>query len=129
MGTYTVGYGKPPQASRFKKGISGNPKGRPKGSKNLKTDLEEELQSTITVTEGGRKSNVTRQRALIKALLAKGLSGDIRATSVLVSLMLKVIDPQAPTAGETGISADDARILKHFLARHGVNTAGGDDHE
>ena len=49
-----VGYGNPPKGSRFKKGQSGNRRGRPKGSKNLKTDLTEELQTEIKVREGPR---------------------------------------------------------------------------
>ena len=38
---YPVGYGKPPLQSRFKAGTSGNARGRPKGSKNLKTLVKE----------------------------------------------------------------------------------------
>ncbi len=52
-GDYDVGYGKPPQHTRFRKGQSGNPTGRPKGARNLKTELLEELQEQILVREGG----------------------------------------------------------------------------
>ena len=47
-----AGYCKPPKKHRFKKGKSGNPKGRPKNAKGLKTDLKEELASQMTVKIG-----------------------------------------------------------------------------
>ena len=53
---YEVGYRKPPKATQFKQGQSGNPHGRPKGTKNLKTDLIEELGEHITLSEGGKPS-------------------------------------------------------------------------
>src|SRR5215471_11970702 len=74
---YEVGYRKPPKASRFKAGQSGNPKGRPRGSPNLATDLSAELGEQITVREGGQARQVSKQRALIKSLMAKALQGDV----------------------------------------------------
>jgi hypothetical protein len=53
---YTVGYRKPPQATRFKPGQSGNPKGRPKGSPNLAADLSTELGELITVAREVRRN-------------------------------------------------------------------------
>jgi hypothetical protein len=70
---YAVGYRKPPKATRFKPGQSGNPKGRPKGSPNLASDLSAELGEEITVREGGQARHISKQRALIKSLMAKAL--------------------------------------------------------
>jgi hypothetical protein len=59
---YEVGYKKPPQRSRFKKGESGNPNGRPRGSKNLATLLEKELRQRVVVNENGRRRSITKKR-------------------------------------------------------------------
>ena len=71
MNDYKVGYGKPPKSGQFKRGKSGNPKGRPKGSLKLATDLAAELSEQITVREDGKARRVSKQRALIKSLMAK----------------------------------------------------------
>ena len=73
-GGYGVGYGRPPQHTRFKPGQSGNPKGRPKGTINLKTDLMEELSERISVSEGGKPKKLSKQRALLKSLVAKAIT-------------------------------------------------------
>ena len=63
---YEVGYGKPPASTRFSKGWSGNPKGRPKGSKSLKTLIQEELDEKITILVNGKKKRITKAQALVK---------------------------------------------------------------
>ena len=86
MRSYKVGYGKPPKATQFKRGRSGNPKGRSKGTRKLATDLAAELGEQITVREEGRSRRISKQRALIKSLMARALQGDVRATAAMLAL-------------------------------------------
>ena len=114
---YETGFKKPPKKTQFEKGQSGNPKGRPKGTKNLKTDLEEELQELIHLKEGGKDKHVSKQRALIKALMAKAVKGDARAANLLLNMILKVLIPtQADDVDET-LSSDHRAILDAFKER------------
>lgn len=112
---YPVGYKKPPTATRFKPGRSGNPKGRPNGTKNFATDLAEELQERITVRDGGKEKKISKQRALIKATVAKALRGETRAAQVLILWLAKTAGIEAPRLPEA-LTPDDDAILSAFLA-------------
>jgi Family of unknown function (DUF5681) len=116
MSTYKVGYGNPPKARQFKRGKSGNPKGRPKGSLNLATDLTAELGEHITVREDGRPRKVSKQRALIKSLMAKALQGDVRATAALLALYARVIT-EVPEDQNEPIHTEELQILRRFAPR------------
>ena len=76
---YKVGYGKPPIKTRFQKGKSGNPRGRPKRRNPPEEPLDfqkaliAELKSTVTITEAGNKKKVTKGQLLAKALVAGAL--------------------------------------------------------
>ena len=89
---YEVGYKRPPMHTRFKNGRSGNPNGRPKGTKNLTADLAEELQERVLVKEGAKQRQISKQRAMIKSLMAKAMKGDTRATTVIYTMMLRPLD-------------------------------------
>lgn len=114
---YEVGYRKPPAHTRFKKGQSGNPKGRRKGTQNLATDLAEELGERIRVREGDREYWASKQRAILKALMARASKGDVRAISVLFSIAKAVKSEPAATADEP-MTDSEQEIFDRFLARH-----------
>jgi hypothetical protein len=111
---YEIGFGKPPKNSQFKKGQSGNPKGRPKGTKNLATDLEEEMYETIEVIEGGRPIKVTKQRAMAKRLMEKALKGDLKAISTLLQLNADLEQARAIIIQDTHLEPDDIAILEAY---------------
>ncbi|HEV2080620.1 MAG TPA: DUF5681 domain-containing protein [Allosphingosinicella sp.] len=116
--TEGTGYKRPPVASRWKKGQSGNPSGRKRGSLNLRTDLIAELEEVIQINEGGSPRRITKQRALLKSLAARGIQGDARAANLILNLMLRVLDPETAPAGAAEMAAEDKAILDAYLAKH-----------
>ena len=112
-----VGYRKPPAHARFRLGQSGNPKGRPKRSKNLRTDLVEELSESIRVREGDREFRVSKQRALIKSLVARAVKGDTKAATSIVSLCARLLGVGDDEGGDQTLSAPDRRVIDEFLER------------
>lgn len=86
---YEIGYRRPPANNQFKKGKSGNPKGRPKGSKNFLTLLEQELEQTIIVNENGKKKVITRMQAMVKRMVADALQGNLKSLLALVEILRK----------------------------------------
>lgn len=84
---YEVGYAKPPKASRFQPGKSGNPNGRPRKAKSINALLEQALSSPVTITEHGKQMTVEQRTVLIKALVARAIKGDMRANTIVLHLM------------------------------------------
>jgi hypothetical protein len=128
-GDYEVGFKRPPEHTRFKKGESGNQKGRPKGTKNLKTDLHEELNEWITIKEGERTKKISKQRAFLKTVLSKAMKGDGRAGATLVTILSRTTDLSATDANPaTPISEQEEELLKALAKRLESCCALGLDH-
>ncbi len=88
----------------------------PGGSPNLATDLSAELGEQITIREGGQARQVSKQRALIKSLMAKVLQGDVRATTALLALYARSI-PEAPEDESAVVEEDEFLILRRLGPR------------
>ena len=75
--SYEVGYGRPPRSTQFQKGISGNPKGRPKKSLDFDHELLRLSRASITLNENGSRRRISKHEAAILQLLNKAISGNI----------------------------------------------------
>jgi len=124
---YEVGYRKPPKATQFKKGQSGNSRGRPKGTKNLKTDLIEEMQEQILVREGTRERKISKQRAMLKSLAAQAIKGNTKATSVVLGLLYRLTHADATIGPAVDLSAEDLAIIDGFTKRVAARPASPPD--
>jgi len=85
--TNKVGYAKPPKHTRFTKGRSGNPKGRPTGSKNLATMMIEELTQTVAIVENGKRTKIPKIRAAVRQALDRAMVGDFKALQQIVIML------------------------------------------
>jgi hypothetical protein len=111
-----IGYGKPPKRTQFRKGVSGNPKGRPKGSRNLATVLAKALRERVVVNENGRRRTVTKLDAAVAQLVNKSASGDLGALRQLMTLAAST-EEELPVSKETQVSEADAKVMKSVLKR------------
>jgi hypothetical protein len=86
---YTIGYRKPPRHSQFRKGLSGNFRGRPKGAKNFTTVAEEALLEPVIISQDGRRKRTTKMEVIFKQLVNKAAKGDHRSIQLLISFLEK----------------------------------------
>lgn len=92
-----VGYGRPPIATRFKKGKSGNPKGRPKGRKGVGNIFWDALYRIIEVRENGRVRSMPKIEAAIEVNLNKAMKGDHRSFAKAMDVVAKLGVLELPT--------------------------------
>jgi hypothetical protein len=116
-GDYSVGYCRPPSHTRFAPGVSGNPRGRPRGNKNLKTDVLEEIREKVSVREGEKSRSISKQRAIVKTVVMRALKGDGKAINTLVALLLRFQETAPDVEAPNELATEDRAILDRFLAR------------
>ena len=121
-GDYEVGYGRPPVASRFKPGQSGNPKGRPKTSKNVDTILQDTFFRKVTVREGGVARSVPFLEAFLMFTAKTALGGDGPAANRIIRLLPLAMQVMRPLGERddgdpetvTALGRTDREVLRHF---------------
>ena len=116
--TTKVGYCHPPEHSRFQRGHSGNPYGRPKGTRNIGTVLERTLREKVVINENGRRKAVTKLEAAVKQVTNKAASGDLKALQLLAALVRSSEERENQTPSQVAAfdEADD-KVVQGILKR------------
>lgn len=117
MADYVIGYGKPPKHTRFAKGQSGNPSGRPQGSQNLGTVLLKTMRQRIRVTENGQVRYITKLEAVIVQLVNKALRGDVNAIHELRYWIQFLEESLQPGSQATVTHENDEAVMAKALER------------
>lgn len=110
---YEVGYAKPPRTTQFKKGASGNPKGRPKGGKNFDSRVAAAFERKIDIQEKGRVRRISLADGILMKLAAKAIAGDMSAARLAVGLLQFTRQETAP-ADVFSNEADRAMLLDYL---------------
>jgi hypothetical protein len=115
-GDYAVGFGRPPEQTRFKPGQSGNPNGRPMGRSNAKTTVARVINETIPVREGQKTSHMTKLEAVFQAHIMKAVKGDARSAGIILGVA-KQMGLLADEESATGAARpeEDAAILNDYV--------------
>ncbi|MFA7431523.1 MAG: DUF5681 domain-containing protein [Rhodospirillaceae bacterium] len=103
---YAVGYGRPPPQTRFQKGQSGNPKGRPKTHGPAEVNLAALRTGPVTVMQDGVARQMPAKEVELRRILKKALKGDLRSIRYLLEQFVRygVLTPQnAPTWGGVAV--------------------------
>jgi Family of unknown function (DUF5681) len=125
-----VGYGNPPTHSRFRRGQSGNPKGRPKGTLNMATVLERTLREKVVINKDGKPKRVTKLQAALNQLSDKAAAGELRAVQLLTALVRtaeeRVLQEAVP---DSIFDEPDEKVVQEILRRFEAATKGGHANE
>jgi hypothetical protein len=114
---YEVGYGKPPASGRFAIGRSGNPKGRPKGAKNLATIVLRESRQPVRVNGPRGSRSVTKLEATVMQLVNKAAQGDLPAQREFISLVRISEDAADPGVLPLTSHEIDQQVMQNLVRR------------
>ena len=112
-----VGNRRPPVATRFRPGQSGNPRGRPKTSSRLRALVMRELAEEIEAKENGEPVRITKLEAAVKQIVNRAASGDQRAAQFVFSLLADDAEKPAPPPSQEKISRGDALVMAEIVRR------------
>jgi hypothetical protein len=109
-----VGYRRPPVASRFKPGQSGNPRGRPKGKRTVGAILQEVMNRKIAITENGKTRRVSALEGMLHRMRSDALPGDKAALKLLLPLYERYADTMESAQQTDQLLREDREILARY---------------
>ena len=115
--SYAVGYARPPTSSQYQPGQSGNPKGRPKGTRNVSSMARDALERTVNVKVKRTWRKMTVRKAGYLRLAERAVAGDAKALDYLLSLESEERAPGSDQAETQSSAAKDLAILQDFFDR------------
>jgi hypothetical protein len=115
--SFKVGFARPPKHTRFVKGQSGNPHGRPKGSQNLSTILAKAGRERVRVTTNGTSRHVTKFEASMLQLMNKAASGDLKAIRELLCWIRSLEDSEQTAIPLPVLHERDDAVMTSIVER------------
>lgn len=114
-GDYEVGYGKPPKATQFQKGQSGNPNGRAKGAKGLRTILTEVVHARQTIRIAGEPVTGSRLQLMVLTLATRAAAGDLKAAERLIPLVIQLLGVEDAGHKRDALSPYDQALMDELF--------------
>lgn len=111
-----VGYGRPPVATRFKPGMSGNPSGKRKAKPSLSQRLDRILAESVSVTEGGRSKRMTKEEVFLRQMVTRAIGGDRQ----FGRLLLDYLERRQENAPAGTASATDEFLMSELVSLLGA---------
>ena len=114
-GDYSVGYGRPPKATQFVAGKSGNPLGRRKDSKSVGEIFRDLLRQKISVTDNGTTRKIPALVVMLRRLQNDAVRGDPKALKLFLSLADRYLSVSETAQVSSGLPAEDEAILLQYV--------------
>jgi hypothetical protein len=116
---YEIGFGRPPKASQFQSGQSGNPTGRRKSQKPVGERLRDLINAKVMVTENGRSRRISRLDVMLRQLANDAMRGDQRAIKLLLEFLHRYGAEAKESVRSEDLSSEDLEILSEFIRKTG----------
>jgi len=112
-----VGYKKPPKEKQFRKGLSGNPRGRPKRCETLNSLMREVGEKPVSMTEGDRTKVITLKKAIVNQLGNGAARGDYRYLALYMKLLTQLESAEEANGSNQELDELDAATLRGAVRR------------
>lgn len=119
---YKIGFGRPPKASQFQPGQSGNPTGRRKSHKSVAESLRDLINAKVTVTENGQFRRISRLDVMLRQLANDAMRGNQRAIKLLMESLHRHGAEAEGSVRSEDLNSEDLEILSDYIRKNGSSS-------